>query len=117
VTVDNFKEIFKIPVADFAPTFTEVFGEDCTCGHCNLYVIKNVKDELKRIKNQELKDELRSDLQFLQFTDSPANFDATKSFWIKKQTEMVDVSSFIHSFNNEYLDQRSGWFEGLAPGY
>jgi len=29
----------------------------------------------------------------------------------------VEVSSFIHYFNNECLDQTSGWFEGLAPGY
>jgi len=80
-TVDDFKEIFKILqqgcsiylefypkvlVADCAPSitnaFTEVFGEVYTRGHCNFYVMKNVKDKVKCIKNQELKDELRSDL-------------------------------------------------------
>jgi len=45
--------------------------------------MKNVKVELKCIKNQELTDELRSDLQFLQLADSLADFDAAKSFWIK----------------------------------
>jgi len=67
---------------------------------------------LALIKDVSLRQKIRKDIVILQLASSPAVFDAAKVLFLKKWSENQEVVRFLDYFTEEYLNQRSGWYEG-----
>ena len=81
--------------------------------HVNL----NIRDELKHIRDKVQKEEVMADISKLQLSKSKQIFEAAlKLFMIKwKSFDDEGIDKFIDSFVKDYVNQRCGWYEAIAP--
>jgi len=111
----------KYIIADCAEAitnaFSEVFGPNFTRVYCWFHIMKNIKHKLHSISDIDIRSEIKSDISFLQLSDSPEEFARAKDLWITKWSSEKEASQFVEYFKTQYLDQRSGWFQGIAPGH
>jgi len=134
-TSEDFESVFKllksgcemfgeykpnILIADCAEAitngFTRIFGEDITRVYCFFHVMKQVKEKLRLVRNDELTSQIKDDIRAMQLATSSEEFLKAKSLWIRKYESIEEVSEFLSYFSKEYLSRRSSWYEGAAPG-
>lgn len=79
--------------------------------------MKNVKDALKRVSSSEKRDQVISDIRKLQLADNCAEFKVASKLWIKKWSHDEETEDFCRYFEEEHIQHRDGWYEGIVRGY
>ena len=105
-------------IADNAPAihngFNAVFGEAYKRINCWAHAIRNIDEELAKIKDKEVRSQMRSDICKIQLSQNENLFlKATELFtrkWNNKETE------FVNYFNENWCQTKNGWYEGYSVG-
>jgi transposase-like protein len=84
---------------------------------CWFHVSQNVDKKLSTIRSKKIQDAIREDIHQLQLAKSESEFIKASGLWLKKWEGNQEANSFVSYFREEYINNNSGWFEGLALGY
>ena len=112
----------KVLIADNAPAitngFTDAFGTPEKRINCWAHVDTKVKMRLVGI-DKDTKSLILHDIALLQRSPNEEIFNLASLLFLKKWKENRDsnVLSFLDYFKTQWLDENSGWYEGLAVGY
>ena len=110
----------KYLIADCAQSITNgfesVFGTDYTRIFCWFHVKTNIEKKLNSVVSIH-KQQLISDICFLQLSRTTDQFNAACALFFNKWDKVEEFSDFLLFFKNEYINIRSNWHQGTAPGY
>ncbi len=97
--------------------FEQVFGPEFTRIYDWAHVNRNIRDDLKYIDDKSQKEEVMADISKLQVSKTKEIFEAGCDLFLKKWHAYEDegIDKFLSNFESEYLNQRCGWYEALAP--
>jgi len=111
----------KVLVADGAEAITNgfrnIFGNDFVRVYCYFHVKKQVKDKLRKIKDEPKKSEIMEDISARQLANTYRELKSASSLFVKKWAANNNAKAFITYFQKEYIENRSGWYECHAPGF
>ena len=91
--------------------FANAFGENFTRVYRWAHTIRNIDKKPSLIQEPQMRSQVRKNILQLQLARTPADFELAKNLFLKKYTEQC--TEFLQYFSNEWLHQRSGWYEGL----
>jgi len=83
--------------------------------HCWSHVILNIGKNLVKVKNPDLRQSIRHDIEQIQLAKSEVEFDVASFLWINKWGTVPDADTFVEYFKEEYFDKlvvrrKSSWF-------
>jgi len=111
----------SVLIADCAEAITNgfiaAFGNNFTRVHCWFHVMKKLKEKLSVTVDAETKQQILSDIRIIQVSSTKSEFQTACSLFLKKWAKNDRVRPFLNYFEAEYLNSRSGWYEGVAPGF
>ena len=112
--------VLLLSIADSASAITtgfeKVFGTEYIRVNCWFHLNQNIKDKLKKIPLQ-MAQEIKKDINVLQLSTSSKVFKVAVSCFLLKWKQYDEASEFIRFFENEHIEQRCNWYEGVAIGY
>lgn len=86
---------------------------DATIINCNFHVQSNIDKRLKvEVKDEKERNRLKRDIRILQLSKSKEVFVVGAQLLISKWERQFP--NMIKYFKQQYVDQRSNWYEGLA---
>lgn len=86
---------------------------DGTVINCNFHVQKNIEKRAKKdVKDEKKRKQVLSDIKTLQLSQSKEVFDEASKLLINEWKEKTP--EFIKYFEENYILQRSNWYEGIA---
>ena len=93
--------------------FEQVFGSDFKRAMCWFHVTEKIKPRLQLLKDDQLRDQILTDIHELQRCQSQPIFHAaTKLFQDKYKDKGDRVTDFLEYFKSEWLVQQPNWYEG-----
>ena len=109
-------------IADNAPAiengFTEIFAhENLKRVNCWAHAIRNVDNELTKIKNKIFQGQLRLDILDIQLSRNKKMFlKLTELFELKWLNKSNSVDNFLLYFRKNWVLNNNGWYEGYSIG-
>ena len=85
--------------------------------NCWAHVIRNVDDELSKVKCSDTRIRMRQDICNIQLSFTKKIFDKLASLFCSKWQKInANNSTFISGFYNDWCLNKNGWFEGYSLG-
>lgn len=111
----------KVLIADCAEAitngFTNAFGSGFARVHCWFHVMDKLRKKLDVTVDAKTKAELLEDIRVMQVSSTECEFKSASALFLKKWSPNENTKAFLAYFTDEYLKKRSGWYEGIAPGF
>ena len=112
----------NVLIADNAPAiengFISSFGNDGLKRiNCWAHAIRNIDDELTKIKNKVFRTQIRSDICNIQLSCNERIFKKlTQLFESKWRNKDNSCDDFMQYFQSNWVENKSGWYEGFSVG-
>ena len=103
-------------IGDLAPQISQAiqqFEPECLRTHCWVHVLKGMNKVMKGLPRC-LKEEIISDIFFLQLISSKALFEKGWALFLEKWQQIRQTEECIVQLNQNYRLNNSNWYEGYA---